>query len=60
MGSIWAYWTNPGMEKPLLVDQKELHQFHMSIGGDVRTAFELGGHRHLICQKYTVNNECFF
>lgn len=40
------------MEKPLLVDQKELHQFHMSIGGDVRTAFELGIHRHLICQKY--------
>lgn len=40
------------MEKPLIVDQKDLNQFHASIGGDVRAAFELGRNRHLICQKY--------
>jgi hypothetical protein len=40
------------MEKPLIVDQKELHQFHGAIGGDVRAAFELGNNRHLSCQKY--------
>lgn len=40
------------MEKPLIVDQKELHQFHKSIEGDVRTAFGLSNNRHLSCQKY--------
>lgn len=40
------------MAKPLIVEQKELSHFHASIGGDVRTAFELGNNRYLSCIKY--------
>lgn len=40
------------MLKPLVVSQKALQTFHASIGGIVRTAFDIGIHRHLVCQKY--------